>query len=98
VGSRNFDDRSFRLNDEANLNVFSEELASEQIRLIDADIAKSTPHGTAEVAQPQIRAACQRTAGAVAAFAALGLQQDRLAGRARHGPRRGLRRGQQFDE
>ena len=41
VGSANFDDRSFRLNDEANLNVFSEELANEQIRLIDADIAKS---------------------------------------------------------
>ena len=41
VGSSNFDDRSFRLNDEANLNVFSEELASEQVRLIDADIAKS---------------------------------------------------------
>jgi cardiolipin synthase A/B len=41
VGSANFDDRSFRLNDEANLNVFSEELAREQIQLIDADIAKS---------------------------------------------------------
>jgi len=41
VGSSNFDDRSFRLNDEANLNVFSEELAREQIRLIDADIARS---------------------------------------------------------
>jgi cardiolipin synthase len=41
VGSSNFDDRSFRLNDEANLNVFSEELAREQIRLIDADILKS---------------------------------------------------------
>jgi cardiolipin synthase len=41
VGSANFDDRSFRLNDEANLNVFSEELAREQIRLIDADIARS---------------------------------------------------------
>jgi cardiolipin synthase len=41
VGSANFDDRSFRLNDEANLNVFSEELAREQIALIDADIAKS---------------------------------------------------------
>lgn len=41
VGSANFDDRSFRLNDEANLNVFSEELAREQSRLIDADIAKS---------------------------------------------------------
>jgi cardiolipin synthase A/B len=41
VGSANFDDRSFRLNDEANLNVFSEELAREQIRLIDADIHQS---------------------------------------------------------
>jgi len=41
VGSSNFDDRSFRLNDEANLNVFSEELAREQIRTIDADIANS---------------------------------------------------------
>jgi cardiolipin synthase len=41
VGSANFDDRSFRLNDEANLNVFSEELAREQLRLIDADIQQS---------------------------------------------------------
>ena len=41
VGSANFDDRSFRLNDEANLNVFSEELARDQIRLIDADIQQS---------------------------------------------------------
>jgi len=41
VGSSNFDDRSFRLNDEANLNVFSEELARGQIRLIDADILNS---------------------------------------------------------
>jgi cardiolipin synthase len=41
VGSANFDDRSFRLNDEANLNVFSADLAREQIALIDADIAKS---------------------------------------------------------
>ena len=41
VGSANFDDRSFRLNDEANLNVFSEELAREQIRLMDADVLQS---------------------------------------------------------
>jgi cardiolipin synthase len=41
VGSANFDDRSFRLNDEANLNVFSEELAREQLKLIDADIQQS---------------------------------------------------------
>lgn len=41
VGSANFDDRSFRLNDEANLNVFSEDLAREQLRLIDGDIQQS---------------------------------------------------------
>jgi cardiolipin synthase len=41
VGSSNFDDRSFRLNDEANLNVFSDALAQEQIQLIDADIQQS---------------------------------------------------------
>jgi cardiolipin synthase len=41
VGSANFDDRSFRLNDEANLNIFSARLAQEQIRHIDADIAQS---------------------------------------------------------
>jgi cardiolipin synthase len=41
VGSANFDDRSFRLNDEANLNVFSEQLAREQIQLIDEDIRLS---------------------------------------------------------
>ena len=41
VGSANFDDRSFRLNDEANLNVFSAQLAAEQIRYIEADIVQS---------------------------------------------------------
>ncbi len=41
VGSANFDDRSFRLNDEANLNVFSESLAREQTNIIDADIQQS---------------------------------------------------------
>jgi cardiolipin synthase len=41
VGSANFDDRSFRLNDEANLNVFSSALAAEQIQYIEADIARS---------------------------------------------------------
>jgi cardiolipin synthase len=41
VGSANFDDRSFRLNDEANLNVFSQDLAEQQMRLIDEDIKHS---------------------------------------------------------
>lgn len=38
VGSMNFDNRSFRLNDEANLNVFSPALAREQTGYIEADI------------------------------------------------------------
>ena len=37
VGSANFDNRSFRLNDEANLNVYSAEFAAEQARIFDED-------------------------------------------------------------
>jgi len=37
VGSANFDNRSFRLNDEANLNVYSAEFAAGQARIFDED-------------------------------------------------------------
>jgi cardiolipin synthase len=37
VGSANFDNRSFRLNDEANLNVMSASFAQEQIQLFEED-------------------------------------------------------------
>ena len=40
VGSANFGNRSFRLNGEANLNVFSPEFAAEQARLFEADKAR----------------------------------------------------------
>jgi cardiolipin synthase len=40
VGSANFGNRSFRLNDEANLNVFSREFADSQIRVFEADKAR----------------------------------------------------------
>ena len=40
VGSANFGNRSFRLNDEANLNVFSRDFAAEQARSFEADKAK----------------------------------------------------------
>jgi cardiolipin synthase A/B len=40
VGSANFGNRSFRLNDEANLNVFSREFAAEQTAIFEADKAK----------------------------------------------------------
>lgn len=41
VGSTNFDERSFRLNDEANLNVFDPAFAREQIEMFEADLARS---------------------------------------------------------
>ncbi|CAN5605192.1 phospholipase D-like domain-containing protein [soil metagenome] len=41
IGSPNLDNRSFRLNDEANLNVLSLQFAAEQSRMFEADLAKS---------------------------------------------------------
>jgi cardiolipin synthase len=41
VGSTNFDNRSFRLNDEANLNVYDRSFAREQVAVFEADIARS---------------------------------------------------------
>ena len=37
VGSTNFDNRSFRLNDEANLNVIDHKFATEQARVFEMD-------------------------------------------------------------
>ena len=41
VGSTNFDSRSFRLNDEANLNVLDAEIAGEQSRVFEQDKTNS---------------------------------------------------------
>src|SRR4051812_16977342 len=41
VGSTNFDNRSFRLNDEANLNVYDEALATRQIADFNDDLKRS---------------------------------------------------------
>jgi cardiolipin synthase A/B len=41
VGSTNFDERSFRLNDEANLNVYDRDFAKRQRADFEADIARS---------------------------------------------------------
>jgi cardiolipin synthase len=41
MGSTNFDNRSFRLNDEANLNVLGPRFAQRQIEVFDADWARS---------------------------------------------------------
>jgi cardiolipin synthase A/B len=43
VGSTNFDNRSFSINDEANLNVFDQAFAEEQERVFEDDWAKSKP-------------------------------------------------------
>jgi cardiolipin synthase A/B len=43
VGSTNFDNRSFRLNDEANLNVLHAGFAAEQVAIFESDWAKSRP-------------------------------------------------------
>jgi cardiolipin synthase A/B len=41
VGSANFDNRSFRLNDEANLNVYAADFAGEQVRAFEHDKQRS---------------------------------------------------------
>ena len=41
VGSTNFDNRSFQLNDEVNLNVFDEQFAAQQARIFNADLERS---------------------------------------------------------
>ncbi len=64
VGSANFDERSFRLNDEANLNVFDEGFAREQITLFEADLARARPVKLeAWQARPMLGRARDRLAG-----------------------------------
>lgn len=41
VGSTNFDTRSFRLNDEANLNIYAADFAHRQVEVFNADLARS---------------------------------------------------------
>jgi cardiolipin synthase len=41
VGSTNFDNRSFRLNDEANLNVLNRDFGRVQVRVFNEDWARS---------------------------------------------------------
>ncbi len=41
VGSANFDNRSFRLNDEANLNVLDAQFGAEQVAVFEADKARA---------------------------------------------------------
>jgi cardiolipin synthase len=44
VGSTNFDQRSFRLNDEASLNVYDHDFAARMTAVFDADLQKTRPY------------------------------------------------------
>ncbi len=48
VGSTNFDNRSFRLNDEATLNIMDNEFAKQQRLIFEADLALARPVSHAE--------------------------------------------------
>jgi cardiolipin synthase len=41
IGSSNFDDRSFRLNDEVNINIYNDDLAAQMETMFHADLARS---------------------------------------------------------
>lgn len=44
IGSANFDNRSFRINDETNLNILSREFAEKRIRYFEKDLVQSRPY------------------------------------------------------
>ena len=48
VGSTNFDNRSFQLNDEANLNIYDADFAARQIEIFQDDLARSRRISLAE--------------------------------------------------
>ena len=48
VGSTNIDDRALRLNDEANINLFDQAFARDQIAVFDTDAAASKPYSFAD--------------------------------------------------
>jgi cardiolipin synthase A/B len=48
VGSTNFDNRSFQLNDEANLNIYDADFAARQIEIFRGDLARSRRIGLRE--------------------------------------------------
>jgi cardiolipin synthase len=63
VGSGNFDNRSIRLNDEANLDVLSSDFAAQQIRLFDIDKGNSHQVTSSEVGKFQLGNPFEHAAG-----------------------------------
>jgi len=48
VGSTNFDIRSIRLNDEASLNIYSSEFATQMTAVFEADLPAAKPYSLAD--------------------------------------------------
>jgi cardiolipin synthase A/B len=66
VGSTNFDDRSFRLNDEANLNIYDAAFAKEQTVVFEEDKTKSRQMTRAEFKdRSKVRKILDEAAGAL---------------------------------
>ena len=55
VGSTNFDNRSFSLNDEANLNILDSDFARRQVEIFEQDIARSSEITLAQWQQRPLR-------------------------------------------
>lgn len=62
VGSANFDERSFRLNDEANLNVHDRKFVAQQIQLFDADCGQAREVELVDIAKSNWAQKLQRVA------------------------------------
>ena len=72
VGSTNFDDRSFRLNDEANLNIYDAGVrAPSRSAIFDADLAKSRRITLGRMAGPAAEGKAARAPRVAARLAAL---------------------------
>jgi cardiolipin synthase A/B len=66
VGSTNFDNRSFRLNDEANLNIYSRDFAERQIAVFNDDLKRSRRISYAEwQSRPLWEKATERVEGLI---------------------------------
>ena len=65
VGSTNFDSRSFRLNDEANLNVLDAGLAASQAAMLEADVAKARRYTLEDWRRRPLRQRLRERIGAI---------------------------------
>ena len=71
VGSTNFDDRSFRLNDEANLNIYDAAFAAEQVAIFERRPGEVAPHHARRMAGAAAEGKAGRAPGVAARVAAL---------------------------